>query len=282
VRHMEREEYRVPNHRVLSRDEETALIARYKAGDKKAGDELLSCNQKFVCFNVMRYRRWGVPLDDLHQEGCLGLIRALEKFDPSRGFRFITYAVNWVNAFIRVYLIANHSLVKIGSTPAQRTMFYRLSKIRSELELSGCPEGDVTKEIARLLKVKQSDVEEMEVRMRGTVSLDSPIGEDDGETFLSLQPGPDLLEDFEAADLRRARAIAIERAVKVLNPRELEVIRTAYLQKEPGSRSSLSRIYDCSRTRIGQVEKRALNKLKQRLLELRKHNLVDDSVLESA
>src|SRR5690349_18086963 len=167
---------------LLTVEEEQNLARLYRRkGDSRAAHRLVTANLRFVVKVAYEYRSYGFKMADLIQEGNIGLMKAVQKFDPDKGIRLISYAVWWIRAYIQNYILKSWSLVKLGTTQAQRNLFFSLARTRRELEKMGPGEGNIVdaEEIARKLNVKASEVREMEQRMGGRdLSLDAPMGED--------------------------------------------------------------------------------------------------------
>ncbi|HEX16296.1 MAG TPA: sigma-70 family RNA polymerase sigma factor [Deltaproteobacteria bacterium] len=256
---------------ILSPEEERELALRYKAGDEEAGKRLVTANLRFVVKVALEYRGYGVKLQDLIQEGNLGLIVALRHFDPSRGYRFISYAIWWIRAYIQNYIMRSWSLVKVGTTQAQKKLFYKMGRLR-ELE-----EGEGTREerlraLAEELKVGVEDVEEMYERIRSRdLSLDARVDEEQETTFL------DFLADFapnqeeKLADKERRQLIkrVVEDALSRLSDRERTVIEKRLMAEEPMTLQELGQTFNVSRERVRQIELQAMKKLKKSLEERR-------------
>src|SRR5881227_1747789 len=173
---------------LLTVDEEQRLARLYaKSGDLDAAHKLVTSNLRFVVKVAYEYRSYGIKMADLIQEGNIGLMKAVQKFDADKGIRLISYAVWWIRAFIQNYILKSWSLVKLGTTQAQRKLFFSLARTRRELEKLSPGEQQTVNvdDIARRLHVKPGEVREMEQRMGGRdLSLDAPMGEDGGNTHV--------------------------------------------------------------------------------------------------
>ncbi len=252
---------------LLSRDEEYQLATRYREqGSLEAAQRLICANLRFVVKIAHEYRGYGLKLLDLIQEGNIGLMMALRKFEPQRGLKFITYAVWWIRAYINNFIMKNWSLVKIGTTQAQKKLFFKLGQTRRALRrLTG---GDEPGDIARELAVREDEVEDMALRMAARdASLDLELTEGNDYTLLdSLADQRDnqeqLLLEHEEAGLLSSR---VEEALGQLKPRERHIIRERILRDSPRTLQELAEHYGISRERVRQIEKSALEKLKGRL-----------------
>src|SRR5690242_15072037 len=219
----------INHYSLLTVEEEQKLARRFRKADLAAGHKLVTSNLRFVMKVAYEYRSYGIKMSDLIQEGNIGLMKAVQKFDPDKGIRLISYAVWWIRAYIQNYILKNWSLVKLGTTQAQRRLFFSLARTRRELEKLGSGEGNIVdaEEIARKLNVKASEVREMEQRMGGRdLSLDAPVGEDGDATHLDFVESEsasqvDEVADRQEADMTRAR---IRQALTRLDPRERFII----------------------------------------------------------
>src|SRR5262252_3921550 len=172
---------------LLKVEEEQKLARRFKKGELQAGHRLVTANLRFVVKVAYEYRSYGIRMSDLIQEGNIGLMKAVQKFDPDKGIRLISYAVWWIRAYIQNYILKSWSLVKLGTTQAQRKLFFSLARTRRQLErMGGDPDAFDAEKIARMLRVRPKEVEEMQQRMNGRdISLEAPL-RDDGEDFVTL------------------------------------------------------------------------------------------------
>jgi len=253
----------------LSREEERALAVRYfEHKDLEAAYKLVSSNLWLVVKLARDYERAARNLLDLIQEGNIGLLEAVKNFDPYRNVRFPSYAVWWIKAYIIRYVIANWRLVKLGTTQAQRKLFFNLKKEKERLEREGFFPGP--KLLAEKLNVKESEVVEMEQRLGGAdVSFDAPI-QDEGETnLLSVLPSGELsAEDLLAQkELRGLILKAIEEFGSTLNEKESIIFRERMLGEEKATLQDIAEKLSLSRERIRQLENRIREKLKSYLIE---------------
>ena len=252
---------------LLTREAENELARRWTEGrDELAAQELVKRNLRFVVKVAMRYRKYGVPLSDLIQEGNLGLIRAVEKFDPERGTRLISYAVWWIKAYIQSHIIQTWSLVRIGTTQAQRRLFYKLPRALAESARDG--EGGESR-IDRLsdeLQARRVDVVLMMNALKGRdLSLDAPLDEEGGGTTFvdrveDRGPGPELLT-AESEDARVRRTLLAE-AMSCLSERQQEIIRLRHLGDDSMTLREVGAQMGISRERVRQLEALALRRLK--------------------
>jgi RNA polymerase sigma-32 factor len=258
---------------LLTQPEEQALARRFRQGDLAAGHQLVTSNLRFVVKVAYEYRSYGFKMSDLIQEANIGLMKAVQKFDPDKGIRLISYAVWWIRAYLQNYILKSWSLVKLGTTQAQRRLFFALARTRRELEKLGANDGTVVnaEEIARKLNVKASEVREMEQRMGGRdLSLDAPMGEDGDATHLDFVESEaashaDEVADRQEAQMNRER---IQRALARLDPRERFIIEQRVMGDAEMTLSELGEHFGFSRERARQLEIRAKDKLKAELAAL--------------
>src|ERR671927_803351 len=259
---------------LLTVEEEQNLARLYRRkGDTRAAHRLVTANLRFVVKVAYEYRSYGFKMADLIQEGNIGLMKAVQKFDPDKGIRLISYAVWWIRAFIQNYILKSWSLLKLATTQAQRKLFFSLARTRRELEKFDGTEqvGADEKAIARKLRVKPGEVIEMQQRMEGRdLSLDAPMGEDGGSSHVDfVMDGADL-PDAEIAE-QEERHIVQERVLEALgrlDPRERYIIEMRVMQDKPMTLKELGEHFGFSRERARQLEIRAKAKLEAELGEL--------------
>jgi len=256
---------------ILTAEEEYMLAKRYKEhGDSKAAHKLVTSHLRLVAKIAMGYRGYSLPITDLISEGNVGIMQAVKKFDPEKGFRLATYAMWWIRAQIQEYVLHNWSLVKIGTTAAQKKLFFNLRKLKNQLISieSGNLSPENVREIASKLDVKETEVINMENRLfAGDQSLNTPIGD---ESNIELQ---DMIVDdketqdqtFEKNNEFLYRKKIFKKALKVLNDREKEIVILRKLREKPLKLEDLSIKYRISRERVRQIEEKALEKLKKEI-----------------
>jgi RNA polymerase sigma-32 factor len=257
----------------LRQSEERALGVRYQRGELAAGQKLVAANLRFVVKIAGEYRSSGLPMEDLVQEGNLGLMRAVSKFDPKRGMRLISYAVWWIRAYVRAYVLRSWSLVRIGTTQAQRRLFFALSKEYRFLRDSS-PEGAGRESVdpARLadhLSVKPSEVIEMRMRISARdASLDAQLSPDGDATLLDrLQTANDVTPEHTLRDLEEAKLLSrrVRVALSRLVPRERLIIERRLLGDERISLDRIGHELGVSAERVRQLEMRANLKIRAAL-----------------
>jgi RNA polymerase sigma-32 factor len=252
---------------VLEPQREYMLAKRYKEhGDSKAAHTLVTSHLRLVAKIAMGYRGYGLPIGEVVSEGNVGLMQAVKRFEPDRGFRLATYAMWWIKASIQEYILRSWSLVKMGTTANQKKLFFNLRKAKSQIQALG--EGDLrpdqVKVIATKLGVEEHEVIEMNRRLGGDASLNAPVGmEGDGgdwQDFL-VDDGatPDAL--VEASEEKDNRSLALARAMTTLNPRERRIIEARKLEDDAITLEELSVEFGVSRERVRQIEVRAFEKL---------------------
>jgi RNA polymerase sigma-32 factor len=264
----------VARYPLLDVDAERALAERWRdQRDEAAARDLVGSHLRLVVKIARGFRGYGLPFNDLIAEGNVGLVQALAKFDPDRGFRFATYAMWWIRAAIQEYVLHNRSLVKMGTTAAQKKLFFNLRRMKSQLGEIG--EGDLPPaavvKIAQELGVTEDDVVQMNRRLAASDhSLAAPVSsEGDREWQDTLVAEDDDQETVvaEASELAWRRGL-LEEGLQVLNARERHILAERRLKDQPKTLEDLSQIYGVSRERVRQIEARAFEKLRHAMLEV--------------
>ncbi|MBQ6669487.1 MAG: RNA polymerase sigma factor RpoH [bacterium] len=250
--------------KLLSREDELELANRYRRfGDLEAAQRLICSNLRFVVKIAHEYRGYGMKTLDLIQEGNIGLMMAVKKFDPSKGLRLISYAVWWIKAYINNFVIRNWSLVKIGTTQAQKKLFFKLNQVQRAFEKLGDEYPQL--ETAKALDVSVEEVDEMERRLGGRdTSIDVPLTEDGDYTLLETLPDTRDNQEEEYIERERETTLTtkVKEALQHLNDRERTIITSRILAEHPVTLQELADQYQVSRERIRQLESNALKKLK--------------------
>jgi RNA polymerase sigma-32 factor len=258
---------------MLAPDEELGLAVRWRdEQDDEAARRLVSSHLRLVVKIARSYRGYGFPLGELIAEGNVGLMQALAKFDPDRGFRFATYAMWWIRAAIQEHILHNWSLVKLGTTAAQKKLFFNLRRLKSQLGEVG--EGDLPPEavskIARDLEVGDNEVVAMNRRLSaGDASLSARVSEDGDREWIDTLVDDDQSQEERLADeseLTWRRGLMAE-AMNELNARERHILEERRLKDEPSTLEDLAQVYGVSRERIRQIEVRAFEKLQRAMLQ---------------
>ena len=253
---------------LLTPEEEFKLAARYrKYNDRQAAEKLVTSNLRFVVKVAFEYKTYGIKLLDLIQEGNIGMMMAVKKFNPYKGYRFISYAVWWIRAYIQNFIIKSWSLVKIGTTQAEKKLFYKIGKVRKALEAYGESEAKY-EHLATDLDVTKNNIIEMEQRMAARdLSLDSPLDEDHELTHLDLLQESSLNQE-ESLALKEEKKIQereVLSAMKHLNQREEYVIKNRIMSDSSLTLREIGNHLKLSRERVRQIESEALKKLKREI-----------------
>lgn len=254
---------------MLEPDEEFMLAKRYKEhADPSAAQKLITSHLRLVAKIAMGYRGYGLPISEVISEGNVGLMHAVKRFEPDKGFRLATYAMWWIRAAIQEYVLRSWSLVKIGTTAAQKRLFFNLRKIKGQIAAldDGSLHPDQIKQIATTLNVSEDDVVSMNSRLTGDASLNAPMRADEGASEWQdwlVDDTPDqetVLGDSEEYDERMG---LLTNAMDVLNDREKAIFQARRLKENPATLEELAQQYDVSRERIRQIEVRAFEKLQK-------------------
>ena len=252
---------------VLSREEEYELAMRHReTGDLEAARKLIVSNLKFVVRIANEYKNYNVNTLDLIQEGNIGLMKAVRGFDPTKGYRLISYAVWWIRAYIQNHIMKSWSLVKVGTNQSQRKLFYKLRSTKNRIEAAGAEtEKDIYSEIARELDVPDSQVIEMDRIMSAKdLSLDANIEGNPERTYIDMLGDTFDQEQFlEDSQTRPLVARKIKEVLGNLKDRERYIIERRVLTDSPETLEKLSRKFGISRERVRQIEKNALKKIRQ-------------------
>ena len=256
---------------ILSAEEEYMLAKRFKEeGDTKAAHKLVTSHLRLVAKIAMGYRGYGLPVTDLISEGNVGIMQAVKKFDPERGFRLATYAMWWIRAQIQEYVLHSWSLVKIGTTAAQKKLFFNLKKLKNQI--GSIDDGNLSpenvREIANRLNVKEVEVTNMEGRLFSKdQSLNVQLGFETDTDWQDMLVDESDNQDtiYEKKDEYNHRKKLFLEALKVLNPREKEIIKLRRLNEKPKKLEELSIKFKISRERVRQIEKKAMEKLQKEI-----------------
>ena len=263
---------------LLTPEEEYEYGMRYKNhGDPEAAKILLQSHLRLVVKMAGKFKQYGLPAVDLVSEGNVGLIQAVKKFDPEKGFRFSTYAMWWIRANIQEYVLRSWSLVKIGTTVAQKKLFFNLHKIRKRIKgasISGVLDPEHITRIAKDLNVSEKDVVDMNSRLQQSdSSLNAMIGDDeDGDEVLnSIAAVQDSQEEIAIENQEKYRQeMMLKQALSTLNEREKDIIIKRQMLENPLTLEELSQIYNISRERIRQIESNAIDKIRKSVSKMQK------------
>ncbi|HZG09247.1 MAG TPA: RNA polymerase sigma factor RpoH [Allosphingosinicella sp.] len=260
---------------ILAPEEEFMLAKRWaEHQDTEAAAKLVNSHLRLVAKIAMGYRGYGLPTAELISEGNIGLMQGVKKFEPDRGFRLATYAMWWIRASIQEYILRSWSLVKMGTTAAQKKLFFNLRRMKNRIEAfedGDLKPADVTK-IATDLGVSEEDVISMNRRMAmgGDTSLNVPLREEGDGQWQDWLVDTEPLQDERVAEAEetKVRHELLLEAMKALNDREKHILTERRLSDEPKTLEELSQVYDVSRERIRQIEVRAFEKLQKALMNL--------------
>ncbi|HEU0284578.1 MAG TPA: RNA polymerase sigma factor RpoH [Sphingomicrobium sp.] len=261
---------------ILAPEEEYMLAKRWREhGDTDAAAKLVNSHLRLVAKIAMGYRGYGLPVSELISEGNIGLMQGVKKFEPDRGFRLATYAMWWIRASIQEFILRSWSLVKMGTTAAQKKLFFNLRRMKNQIE--AFEEGDLkpadVAKIAKDLGVSEEEVVSMNRRMGmgGDTSLNAPLASTEGEgQWQDFLVDTDPLQDERIAEDQesRVRHDLLMDALEMLNDREKHILTERRLTDEPKTLEELSQVYGVSRERIRQIEVRAFEKLQSALIRL--------------
>ena len=256
---------------ILSAEEEYMLAQSCRErGDLKSAQKLITSHLRLVAKIAMGYRGYGLPVSEMISEGNVGLMQAVKKFKPEKGFRLATYAMWWIKASIQEYIMRSWSLVKIGTTTAQKKLFFNLKKIKNQIapKTEGDLKDEDVKTIADKLDVSKDEVVSMNRRLSGKeFSLNAPIGED-GDEWQDWLVDKELDHDlkFSQQEEMEQRKDLLSDSIKILNEREKEILYARRLKDKPTTLEELSKRYKISRERIRQIENKAFEKLQKHML----------------
>jgi len=256
---------------MLDSEEEYMLAKNWKTtGNIKSAEKLVTSHLRLVAKIAMKYKGYGLPLNEMISEGNVGLMQAVKKFEPEKGFRLATYAMWWIKASIQEYILRSWSLVKIGTTTAQKKLFFNLKKLKNQIAPKA--EGDLkdehVKNIANRLNVNEEEVVSMNRRLSGKEhSLNTPIGED-GDEWQDWLIDKEMDQElkFSQQEEMKQRKDLLQDSVKILNEREKDILYSRRLADEPVTLEDLSKKFKISRERIRQIENKAFEKLQKHML----------------
>jgi len=256
---------------MLAAEEEYMLAINWKTtGNLKSAEKLVTSHLRLVAKIAMGYRGYGLPVNEMISEGNVGLMQAVKKFKPEKGFRLATYAMWWIKASIQEYILRSWSLVKIGTTTAQKKLFFNLKKIKNQI--SPRSEGDLkdehVSEIAEKLDVKKEEVVSMNRRLAGKEhSLNAQIGED-GDEWQDWLIDKEMDQELKFAQKEEMdqRKDLLKDSIQILNDREKEILYARRLNDTPTTLENLSKKYKISRERIRQIENKAFEKVQKHML----------------
>jgi RNA polymerase sigma-32 factor len=262
---------------ILTAAEEFEYGSKFaKTGDKEAARMLIQSHLRLVVKMARKFKNYGLPAIDLVSEGNLGLMQAVKKFDPQKGFRFATYAMWWIRAYMQDYILRSWSLVKIGTTVAQKKLFFNLHKIKKKLNSANdkALSPQHVEQIASDLNVSKKEVVEMNSRLfQSDTSLNNLVGDqDDSIEMVDLMASADASqEEISIENQEKSRQeIMFKKAFAHLSEREQDILAKRQMSENPLTLEELSQIYQVSRERIRQIEENAINKIKKEVAKFKK------------
>ena len=263
---------------MLSAAEEYMLARSWKdRGDLKSAQKLITSHLRLVAKIAMGYRGYGLPVSEMVSEGNIGLMQAVKKFEPEKGFRLATYAMWWIKASIQEYILRSWSLVKMGTTSAQKKLFFNLKKIKNQLSINN--KGDLNtehvEEISKRLNVKKEEVVSMNRRLLGKEkSLNAPVKDGDGTEWQDWLVDEKIDQELKLSQQQEfnQRKNLMHDSMNILNLREREILTARRLSEEVVTLEDLSKKYKISRERIRQIETKAFEKLQKVMLDTAKSN----------
>ena len=263
---------------ILGAEEEYMLAKSWRdRGDLKSAQKLITSHLRLVAKIAMGYRGYGLPVSEMVSEGNIGLMQAVKKFEPEKGFRLTTYAIWWIKASIQEYILRSWSLVKMGTTAAQKKLFFNLKKIKNQLSPNNT--GDLNtehvEEISKRLNVKKEEVVSMNRRMLGKEkSLNDPIKDESGTEWQDwiVDDKVDQELKFSHEQEFNQRKKLMDDSISILNPREKDILTSRRLSDNAPTLEDLSKKYNISRERIRQIETKAFEKLQKAMLNASKSN----------
>ena len=260
---------------MLDAEEEYMLAKNWKStGNVKSAEKLVTSHLRLVAKIAMGYRGYGLPLNEIISEGNVGLMQAVKKFEPDKGFRLATYAMWWIKASIQEYILRSWSLVKMGTTTAQKKLFFNLKKIKNQIapKTEGDLKDEDVKNIANRLDVSENEVVSMNRRLLGKEhSLNTPINEtgDQWQDWLVDKEMDQELKFAQKEEMEKRKDL-LQNSIKILNKREKEILFARRLTDEPLTLEDLSKKFKISRERIRQIENKSFEKLQKHMLNAAK------------
>lgn len=255
---------------LLSQEEEYELAVKYKdSKDKTIAYKLITSHLRLVIKVVSKYKGYGLPINEMIAEGNIGLLYAINKFEPDKGFRFSTYALWWIKAAVQKYILNSWSLVKLGTTAAQKKLFFNLRKIKNNLKLTDDRElsGNILADIAQSLDVSVQEVTEMNTRLKAhdgslNITIDSQSSEGGAEWIDFIYDNkPNQEEQLAYRETMAYRRKLFSKAITVLNPREKDILYKRRLSEQNITLDDLSRVYNISKERVRQIELNSIRKI---------------------
>jgi len=263
---------------MLTAEEEYMLAKNWRdRGDLKSAQKLITSHLRLVAKIAMGYRGYGLPVSEMVSEGSIGLMQAVKKFEPEKGFRLATYAMWWIKASIQEYILRSWSLVKMGTTSAQKKLFFNLKKIKNQLSPNNTSDLNTehVEEISKRLNVKKEEVVSMNRRLLGKEkSLNDPIKDEGGAEWQDWIVDDKIDQELKLSHKQEfdQRKKLMDESISILNPREKEILTARRLSEDKVTLEKLSEKYNLSRERIRQIEAKAFEKLQKAMLNAVKSN----------
>jgi len=251
---------------VLSAKEERELAEKwFYEKDRSAAEKLVLSNLRFVVKLAHKFKSYKIKIEDLIQEGNIGLMRGVQTYDPNQNIRLIHYASWWIKSRMQAYILKMWNIVKIGTTQAQRKLFFKLKQTENKILMEHNNNADLSKKIAKELNLKVKDVEEMQIRLKASEkSIDAPLLEDSNSTYSDYLPAKfNLEEEFIQRKILEENKAKLKKALKTLNDRERDILNKRYFDENKLGYQEIGNIYNISKQRVAQIEKAALKKLRK-------------------
>jgi len=257
--------YEISNYPLLSPKEEKSLAERwFYEKDKTAAEKLVLSNLRFVVKLAHKFKSYKMKLEDLIQEGNIGLMRGVQTYDPNQNIRLVHYASWWIKSRMQAYILKMWNIVKIGTTQAQRKLFFKLRQTENKILMEHKNSIDLSKKVAKELNLKVKDVEEMQIRMGvNEKSIDKPLTNDSNSTYSDYLPAKiNIEENFIKKKMYEENKAKLEMAFKNLSEREIDILNKRYFNDEKTGYQEIGNIYGISKQRVAQIEKSAIKKMR--------------------
>tara|TARA_Y100001936_G_scaffold54157_1_gene52759 strand:+ start:3240 stop:4136 length:897 start_codon:yes stop_codon:yes gene_type:complete len=262
----------ISNYKILTKEQEMKYALDYKeTGNVESARKLITSNLKFVVKIAIEYKNYGLNIMDIIQEGNLGLMKAITKFDPTKRYRLISYGVWWIRAYIQNFIMKNWSLIKIGTTQAQRKLFYKIRSAKNKYDKGNMTREDYYKTLSDDLKISIKEIREMDLRMSGKeFSLDEQIIEGEPQTKLDFLESNQKSQEEISIDNQQSSSLkkGLEKALSKLDEREKFIIENRLLTENQKTLEDIGKQFKISRERVRQIEKSAITKIRKILTKM--------------
>ena len=262
----------ISNYKILTKEQEMKYALDYKeTGNVESARKLITSNLKFVVKIAIEYKNYGLNIMDIIQEGNLGLMKAITKFDPTKRYRLISYGVWWIRAYIQNFIMKNWSLIKIGTTQAQRKLFYKIRSAKNKYDKGNMTREDYYKTLSDDLKISIKEIREMDLRMSGKeFSLDEQIIEGEPQTKLDFLESNQKSQEEISIDNQQSSSLkkGLEKALSKLDEREKFIIENRLLTENQKTLEDIGKQFKISRERVRQIEKNAITKIRKILTKM--------------